>query len=82
MALDITIYVQQNLHNNNCTYKILPTSAKALPRKNPGKMHFHIVTSVFYLPQQKNAEIRGLYVTTAQNEIINHAGFLPLRIQR
>ena len=45
-------------------------------------MHFHIVTSVFYLPQQKNAEIRGLYVTTAQNEIINHAGFLPLRIQR
>ena len=25
-------------------------------------MHFHMVTLTFYLPQQKNAEIRGLII--------------------
>ena len=82
IALHITIFVQQYLHDSNCThntsyswwnmekkeqpykftscrcfcrgwqgssYKILPASAKILPRKCRGKINFHIVISAFHL---------------------------------
>ena len=34
-------------------YKILPASAKRLPRKCRGKIYFQILTLAFYLPRQK-----------------------------
>ena len=39
----------------------MPASARILPRKSRGKMYFHIITSAFYLPQQKMLKFEGCY---------------------